>query len=431
MKRYLSIGIILSLVALPVRAGEGMRILTLKEALNIAMNRHVDMVIAHERVQQAISRVQQNASPLLPQLNGSASQFRKTVDLRSVGQSFNGRTLIGPFNTFDARVTLTQTIFDVSALNRFKASREGRELSYAEARKIKQDVLALVAHLFITARRSAETTNVYQELVRQNFKQMSITHHRRKLGMASALEMKKARVDYAEALSGWQAAKAEAAERRWDLAAALGLPLEQSLELIWNPQDINTTILKEVSLPTDQPDIVVAEQNLKVAQSQNTAEKAGYLPKISLQGDYGLSGLEPDQASETYGLGVRATIPFFEGGTRQARIKETESVVREQESRFQDVKIQTNAKIMTDVEMVKRSIALMEQKEAEFAVAKEELGIAWQKFNSGAGHNLNLTKAQVRLTVAGDEQDEAIALYILSHVNLARDLGRVEQLFSK
>lgn len=422
--------ILLVLGIVPASAQEtATRTLSLSEALQLALDRHVDVVVANERVVQALARVDQSASPLLPQLNAEASQKRQTRDLRSTGFSLPGEPLAGPFNVYDARVKLKQTIFDAAAMSRFKASREGHSLSVAEAAKAREDTLALVAHLFIEARRSAKNLEVYHAMLCRDKKQMSIMHTRFRSGTSSPLDMKKARADYAKSLFNWQNAKADAVERRLDLAAALGLPQNENIVFTWDEKLSERPFPANVKKLDEQPDVAVARREFELKKSQAVSERREYWPQVSVTGDYGPSGISPgpQDSSETYSLGVQATIPIFEGGLRPARVKEAESRTRESESILKDTRQQTQALITARQQTLEQAKVLLAQKDAEIEVGREELVLAKQRFFAGHGSSAELTNAKVRAAFLEDQKDEAVAYYILAKIDLARASGQVER----
>ena len=423
---------ILMLVLCSAAKAQEQATLSLSEALHIASTRQVKVIVANERVNQALSRIDQNISPLLPQISAEASEKRQTRDLRSTGFSFPGGPLVGPFNVFDARVSLTQTIFDGAALSRLQASREGYALSIAESRKAEQDALVLVANFFIESRRSSESLKVYDAMLRQDKKNLAITYSRLKSGLSSQLEMKKVRAAYAKSLFSWQDAKTQALERQLDLYAALGLSREHNIRLVWDEEILQKDISFADTSLESQLDVVVAQENFNLAREQNVVEKRGFWPKVSVMGDYGPSGLSPNNkdSSETYSVGVKATVPLFEGGARQAHIKETESRVRENESALKDVKRHAEAKILTSSEVVKRAQALLIQMDADISVAQEEYTLAKRKLRNGNGNSLDLTKAEVQLALRKDEKGEAVAFYFLAKVDQARANGRVKDFLS-
>jgi len=100
--------------------------LTLPEALKIASQKHVAVLLAGQDVEQALARISQSRSYLLPDISATASQTRRTEDFRSTGIPIPGDPHIGPFNSFDARLRITQSIFDPQAIARLNAARQGK-----------------------------------------------------------------------------------------------------------------------------------------------------------------------------------------------------------------------------------------------------------------------------------------------------------------
>ena len=434
MKSLIKISIIFSLIyfysGMQSHAQENKRYLNLSEALQLALTRNVDVIVANERVNIALARTQENGAPLLPQLRGTVSETRQTRDLRSAGIALPGDPLVGPFNVYDARVRLTQTIFDPAAMSRFQSSKEGHLLSLAQQKKVKEDALVLVAALFIEAKRAQESLGAYQVTLNQDKKAMSIIFSRLNSGTSSSLEMKKARLQYSRSLYNWQTAQKESLERRLDLAAALDLPPEQSIHLVWD----EATLLRNafdiqlpLSLSEDQPDVAVARQTLKVKEKDRLINKWDAWPKVSVSGDYGPSGVSPSDSSETYTLGVAASIPFFEGGLRQAKLKQSESEVKISQAQLENIERQTQAQLASQYAVLSQAEAFLKQNENEMFVAQEEFHLAQERFQSGSGNNLDLSAAQVNVIFARDQRDEAIAYYFMAQMNIARSLGRVEE----
>ena len=202
------------------------RTLTLKESLLIAGERDIRLILSQERITQAIARIGQNRSSLLPQLEISSSQKRQTRDLRVSGINLPGDPLVGPFNTFDLRAQLTQMIFDPSAMDRLKSAQGTRELSKAQSRKTKEDVLAMVAQMYINARRSQENLEYAMTYVRKEEKNLSLAQSRLDSGTGSVLELKKAQAEHDVAIHREKQAEANAVMTRLDLLSALGMDLK-------------------------------------------------------------------------------------------------------------------------------------------------------------------------------------------------------------
>ena len=82
------------------------------------------VAIAGFRADAASARVRQVRSGLLPNLSLSGFWLSRTFNTQAQGLSFPGvPRIIGPFDAYDGRVRLTQTLFDFSNLGRVSAAK--------------------------------------------------------------------------------------------------------------------------------------------------------------------------------------------------------------------------------------------------------------------------------------------------------------------
>src|SRR5262245_12513669 len=102
--------------------------LSLKRAVEIGLapEGNAAIQLAGEEIRQAEARSMQDRAALLPDLTGSASTQSVTRNLRSMGldeniSAFGIPRSVGPFNVFDARVSMTQNLLDLSSIQRYKA----------------------------------------------------------------------------------------------------------------------------------------------------------------------------------------------------------------------------------------------------------------------------------------------------------------------
>ena len=128
----------LLLVGLPLLAQDGTQLLARPPVLQLSLKKAVEIALAPEgstRVQlaeealkQAKSREQQARAGLLPDLESYLTYESETRNLRALGINFSLPGLqipsvVGPFDVFDARATVTQNVFDFSTIRRFQASK--------------------------------------------------------------------------------------------------------------------------------------------------------------------------------------------------------------------------------------------------------------------------------------------------------------------
>src|SRR6185312_6411387 len=106
--------------------------LSLKRAVEIALTPEgsARVALAQESIQQAREQKTEARAALLPDFEASVGDQRQTTNLRAFGFSdikipfltgFSFPSIVGPFSVFDARATVSQSIFDFSAIKRYQA----------------------------------------------------------------------------------------------------------------------------------------------------------------------------------------------------------------------------------------------------------------------------------------------------------------------
>jgi len=407
--------------------------LSFEDAIRMAGEKPASVVMAHERVQQAVARLAQAHSSLLPQVSASASEERRTVNLAAEGITIpipGFSTEVGPFNTFDARLKLTQAIFDAETLQSLKFARAGQDLAFEQKHKAQQDTMALVATLYVEAKRARDAIALGETLETRDKKELTLAASQVKLGTGSQTDADEAVAHLAESQRYLTAAQSQAEERRLDLASALDLPVDQAIVFKDSPTlapeaAMNPLTSEELE---SHPDVAVARQTLVQREAQAGVIKAGYAPKVSAEADYGASGNLPSNSIGTYNYGGQVSMPIFEGGDRQRRVDEAQHQVQESQTQLEDTRIQTQAKARSAAESVKSSWAAVQSKKTALEVADKELDLARQKLRLGVGTDLEWIEQEARDAQARDDWEEATATYQMARVTLAQALGKMESL---
>ncbi len=400
------------------------------DALQMARRRHVSVLIAQERLEQALARLTQARSTMLPQVIATTSETRQTRNLDAAGITLPGHDpLVGPFNTFDARLAVTQMLFDAGVLERFRAAKAGRQLSLAELRKSKQDAVALAASLYLDAWRAAQHVELAQMLLVRDQERLRVVSAQVAMGTAAVIERQQAEAALTRSLSGWHAALTEATERRLDFAAAVGLPLSQTL-VFDDDAAIPDVAVPEASAVLasveNHPDVEAEQQRLRETQATRAAERLDALPRVSLNADYGASGKQPNDAQGTYAIGAQVSMPLFEGGRRVARVREAVSRVRAQEAQVNETRANVEARGLSAVQVLQRVQVLVRAQDDAARVAATQLALARHRLSTGIGSELDVLDAAGQLAQARDASTEAWVVFRLAQMHVAHAMGTVD-----
>jgi outer membrane protein len=405
--------------------------LSFEKTVRLAGEAPASVVMSHERVQQAVARLGQTRSSLMPQLSATASQSQRTVNLAAQGITIPGvNPLVGPFQTFDARLRLTQALFDAETIQGLKFAQAGHRLALEQERKARQDTMALAAALYIEAKRAREGIALGKVLKERDEKELALARSQEGLGTGPETAVDEAEAHLYDSERFLTAAQADAYQRHLDLAAALDLPMDRPIAFQDGPRLAPPEGIEEIASTNleSHPDVAVARETLVQRQAQTGVLKAGYVPKISAQADYGQSGALPSDSVATYQFGGQLSVPIFEGGQRQKKLQEARHQVQESRTQLEDAREQTQAKAWSAFESVKRSWAGVQARESALRVADRELALARQKLKLGVGTDLEWIEQKARRAQAWDDREEAVATYQIARVGLAQALGKMEML---
>ncbi|PIU40302.1 MAG: hypothetical protein COT00_02435 [Candidatus Omnitrophica bacterium CG07_land_8_20_14_0_80_50_8] len=399
------------------------------DALKIAGEKSPGVIMAGERVKQALERLNQTRAPLFPQLSVSASEIRQTKNLETFGLQAapNTPSVTGPFNAFDARLKVIQTLFDMATVKRLEAAGIGHEVSRAEEKKIKEDVLALVATLYIEAKRAQSALAFSEAELRLSRETYRLAGMNFRIGTGSEMDLKNAKAAHSESRFQRRMSKTKARDTQLDLKAALGFSEEQEMRLSENEPTVNLRLPKRpeiLKLTQSHPEVLLAQAKLRQAEAETASEKAEFLPKISGAADYGASADLPGHSKATYSYGLEAAWAIFEGGQRTALAAEGQSKSREAEAYRKDLTNQKENKALEAREFLKNMRNLLKAKRDDLAAQSRQLELTKNRLANGTASRLEVIHAMSNETRAADVFAEAAASFQTAEVNLAHALGQ-------
>ncbi len=409
--------------------------LSLQQVIQFALKNHLLTKLALEQIREAKAQRLQAGSELLPHVEATMSENRVgRMNLEAMG--FKNQPLIGPFDTFDARFRLTQTIFDLSALSRFQAGNANVKVKQYEEEFARQKVmleasLAYLAALQSKGRFKAAEANV--ELAERLLKQ---AEHQHEVEIATGVDVARATTRTAEETFQLEQFRLGLTESYLQIQRVAGLPYEDLLDL-----SDSLSYLDEPEIPIDDAIDLAQKNRLEMRilgdgiRTENyllRAAKAEMLPKIALNGDYGLSGNGPRRNDRGTGeIMIGGSMPLLEGGKIWGAIKEASSRKRQLEQKLADLRRQIEEdvrlallKIKTEKQQVKTATSILE-------LASRELKMAQDRFGEGLGDNVEVIAAQTTLARARETHISALTQYHVARLNLFYALGQTGAFYLK
>lgn len=404
--------------------------LSMQDAMQAAVDNNPTVQIFRERVAQAQEQAFTQRGALLPNLSARVSGARRRFFLGAFGGL--GAGVSDPINFYESRIALTQNIFSLSLIQKWRAARTNIEVAGLDSETQKMDTMALVALAYLDTLRVQKSVKARLAGVKLNKELLRLAMQRKSVGMATKLDVTRAKVQLENEKQRLLVARNDFGSAKLNLSRGIGLSFDVKLIL--------TDELKLVPVTPQTVDdaLQVAREHRVELKAQKKRERLAALtlssvvmervPSLSGSGDVGLIGNQPSRALTTDNVQVLLSIPLFDGGQREGRISEQRSLVRMESLKTRDVEKQIGLE-------VRDALLTMESTQQQVAVAGEglrltfqELRLARRRFAVGLATNIEVTDAQTRVTQARDNLIEALFNFNASRVNLARAQGRLEAL---
>lgn len=406
--------------------------LSLRQAIEIGLSNNYDLLLATERIQEAKGTEALRRGALLPHLS-SDTNLR---NLKTFQGEFGGRPAVStPRDIYDLRGRLTQSLFSLSLIQRWIAGRVGIEATEADAGVAKRDTIATIALLYFDAVRAEETVKARSANVALSQALLKMAEGRKAAGAATGIDVTRAKVQFRIEQQRLLAARTERDRAKLDLIRAMGIQshphfilsdkLEQFPILLESPEQAIATALKQ------RREIQAQKHRIKLARLNADSIKSERIPSLDFRGDYGLIGQEFDRRFATYNFGAFLTIPLFDGGQREARIQESNSQLRQEILRTQNLVHQIQVEVQDALLSLSTAKEQVEVSQEGLHLALKELQLSRKAFSLGTLTHIEVLNAQTGVAEARDRAIEALFSLNAARVNLARAKGQVENVYQK
>ena len=320
--------------ALPALAAET---LSLEQAVAMALDGpgNLDVQLAQKSVSQADAQVAQARALLLPSLGLSATEQNQSRNLGAEGFRFTDLpgfripAQVGPYNTFDSRASLQQTVFNASLWVRRKSFQFNARAQKLAEQQTRELVAARVAHAYldILSRRN-RLAGVRADI---QFATAKVSIAREKLAAGNGIPL-----DVTSALTDLRDIQFREVEEQsaYDKARLTLLDL-CNLELTNDFEPVAPSPWSAIPHPdsiSSRADIASAESQAESARSTDRALQFERLPTVSAYADAGVFG-----GVETHTVGVSVNVPVFDGGRHASRRAEALSILQAEQIKLKQL----------------------------------------------------------------------------------------------
>ena len=407
--------------------------LTVLDAIERALKQNLGTLLADQRVAEAGGTKQRALSELLPNASGRLAVARQKVNLEAFGFPLPAGIppVVGPFNTYDARLFASQSIFDWHAINSHRAETHNLEAARLDYKNARDFVVLVAADSYaqaLAASALVDAARAQLETARALHQQAADL---KQGGLVAGIDVLRAEVQVDTARQRVTATQNDFDKARLQLARLIGLPLGQAFTLADQMRSVTyPDITLEAALDRayqSRSDYQAALARVAAAESNRKSIVGEALPSVQVTADVGAIGLTPGAARGTFNVTGAVSVPIFQGGRTKGRLIEADAELQTRKTQLDDLKTGIYYEVRTaflDLQAGQEQLRVA-SRSRELAAA--QLQQSRDRFAAGVAGNLEVVQAQEAVALASDQYISAMFTSNLATGNLVRALGIAEE----
>ena len=414
----------------------GVMQISLQGAIDLGLKQNLGVLLSNADIRSARGQRWEQLSALLPHVTADPYIDASKSSLAEVGLSLKipGLTFptsVGPFSYFDARVNVTQSLFDWKAINNARAagqSVKSAEHTYKDARDL---VVLAVGYSYLQAIADEARTETAEAQVTTAQAIYSQASDQVNAGTSPAIDGLRAKVELQTRQQQLIQARNDFSIQKLTVARVIGLAPGQEFELtdksLYQP-------LERLSLDdalrrayASRSDYQAAMAEARAAEFSRKAAVAGYFPSLSFNSDYGAAGSHPSTANEVFDVRGTLSIPIFQGGSVHGDVLQADARLTESRERMANLRGQIDSDVRTALLNLQSSAELVEVARSNIELAEATLTQSRDRFSAGVADTVEVVQSQQAVASAHEQYITSLYNYSYAKISLARILGTAEE----
>jgi len=408
--------------------------LSLQGAIDLGLKQNLGALLSNADIRSARGQRWQQLSALLPQVTAAPDVAESKVNLAELGfTSLAGIKIppsVGPFSYFDARVAVSQSLFDWKSINATRAATQNlksAEYTFKDARDL---VVLAVGYTYLQAiadEARIATAKAQVETAEALYKQASDQVN---AGTSPAIDGLRAKVELQTRQQQLIQAKNNFAIQKLTVARVIGLAPGQEFDLTdkspYQPFEIMSVDVALKRAYDSRSDYLAAMTDVRAAQFLRKAAVADYLPTLSFNADYGAGGAHPSTATPVYDVKGALSIPIFLGGRVHGEVLEADARLEQSRERLDNLRAQIDADVRTAIFNLESSAEQVNVARSNIDLAEETLLQSRDRFTAGVTDTVEVVQSQELVASANEQYISSLYSYNFAKISLARALGIAE-----
>jgi outer membrane protein TolC len=414
--------------------------LSLQEAIDRGLRNNLGLLLSGDQTIMARGERWKQLSNLLPNLSARVQEDAQNLDLAALGFQklfplFGVKGTIPAvtpaFSYFDARASVSQSLFNFSDLEKERAalqSLKSAQYTYKDAREL---VVLAVGNAYLMVIATAARIETTEAQVNNSQALYNKAIDQQKAGLSPAIDTLRSQVELQTRQQQLIAARNDFAKQKLSLARVIGLPPGQQFLLTEKaPYQALTPLPLEIYLERaylSRSDYQAAQAQVRAAELSRRAATAGHYPSLDFYANYGDIGATPDRSNGTWQVNGGLNIPIFAGGKTHSDVLEAEAQLKQARSQLADLRGRIDYEVRASLLDLNSAADQVGVARSSVDLAEQTLSQSEDRFTAGVADNLEVVQAQESVASAHESYIQSLYAHNLAKIELARAIGDAEQ----
>jgi outer membrane protein TolC len=439
MMRSLTIVLVCVLVAGTATAEPLLRVLTLGEAIELALRNNPDIATARHRAAAARAGIDQTEASLWPRLTVGGGYAASDNPVQVFMMDLNQRNLsFGPSTDFNdpsatdninGHVTASYTLYNGG---RDKAQRDAARL-IAEASEhsidaVRNDLVFEVTRAFHTIQKARGFVRAAEQSVASMEANVKTAQARVETGNSLKTDVLDAEVRLAEARENVvrtrNAVKLAEAVFRNVIGEAQVQPVTVADERTSPTGDETTTDPAETSNVCHRPEFLVMLKAIAAAEQQVRGARSGYRPRVNAFASYDLNSGNGTDYADSWLAGVSVEVDLFDGFLPRGKVAEAQARWEEAREQLRKLELGLQLEARQAQLNVEEAKARLDTTARAVQQAEESLQITKDRYANGMALLTQVLDAETALTAARQRRAAAESDVHIAQASWVKAIGR-------
>ncbi|MDR6760863.1 outer membrane protein TolC [Flavobacterium sp. 2755] len=438
--------VLIFLCTIGLSANAQVTTLTLKDAINYALQNKADAKKAKLEVENSEYKIQEVRSRALPQISANGNitynPVIQTTVIDGAGFGAPGTTIQAAFGqkwTSNAGLSLTQAIFDQSVFTGLRAARSTREFYQINDQLTEEQVIERVANNYYSVYVQKERLVLLDSNFVNTTKVRDIVKGQFDNGLAKKIDLDRIVVKMSNIDTERQQIKNQITLQENALKFYMGMPIETVIDMPKEEFEVVPAALTEQPNVENRTEYLLLKKQEELLVYNKKAVEAGYYPTLSLTAGYNYIGQGPEFPwfakpkdgvywSDYSAIGLNLHVPIFTGFGTRAKVRQADVQIRSLQEDIKDTKLSLDLDYRNAIAQIENNLVTIENQKENMRLATEILSNTKNNYLQGLASLTDLLDAENASLEAQNNYTRAVLNYKIAEISLIKSKGELKSL---